>query len=337
MISGRRDVAVVIASTITVFVVLAIGIEIALRLLLGTAVPGLDNNPLIGTFQSASEIRLAPNPQFATDANGFWVANAARDGINPDGYRSPPLDEPARGRKTLLVLGDSFTWGMSAAPLSEAYPDRLRRAGYKVCNLGIPGLATVQYRAQAERYIPQLKPDAVCLFFYTGNDFDQEPPIVPGRPRNYETNIAELRALRMDGTAIPFDTATREFASWYGAGLWPWTQRRLAATGIATVAGAWSGPGDQALIATAQENIRAVATICEANGAKFLLFLLPTRGELQTALSEGAATHLSALDPLVIPGITPEHYAPQPDAHYNNAGHATVADFALNQLKKAGL
>lgn len=332
-----RTVSVVALNAVLAFVVLVALVEAGLRLFLGAALPGVDDNPIIGTFQSAAEIRLAPRPQFVTDSNGFWVANTARAGINADGYRSPPFDEPAHGRTTLLVLGDSFTWGMSAEPLSEAFPDQLRRASFKVCNLGIPGIATVQYRAQAARYVPLLKPDAVCLFFYTGNDFDQEPPIVPGNPRNYETNVAELRALRMDGTPIPFDEVTREFASWYASGVGPWALRHLAATGIAAVAGAWAAPSDDALVAAARENIGAIKRVCEENGARFLLFLLPTRPELETPLSTAAAELLKPFYPRFVAGITPGHYAPMPDAHYNNEGHAVVAEFVLGQLREAGL
>lgn len=323
------------AITLAVFLALVALVEGGLRLALGGAVPAMEQNPVIGTFARAADIRLAPNPQFVTDAAGLWVANANRQGINAEGYRSPPLDEPARGRKTVLLLGDSFTWGMSASPLAEAFPDKLRLAGYKVCNLGIPGIATVQYRAQAEALVPRIKPDVVCVCLYTGNDFDQEPPIVPERPRNYETNIAELRALRMDGTPIPFATAAEQFAARYGAGLWPWLYRRGMATAIATVARGISSRDDEALAATAVENLRAIEAVAKANGARFLLVLLPTRPELQTALTESAEDRLAAFSPRPVPGLGPPHFAPLPDAHYNNAGHALVAEFLLSEL--AGL
>lgn len=332
-----RVVAIMVLNTAAASVVLIALVEVGLRVLLGDILPAVEENEVIGTFRAAEDIRLAPNPQFVTNAEGLWVANHHRQGVNPDGYRSPPLDEPTRGRKTLLLLGDSFTWGMSASPLSEAFPEKLRHAGYKVCNLGIPGIATVQYRAQAESLVPRVKPDAVCVFFYTGNDFDLEPPIVTGRPRNYETNIAELRALRMDGSPIPFEAATEEFAARYGTGIWSRLYRQGMATGIATVSRAWSGPTDEDRAAVALENLRAISAVAAQNGARFYLVLLPTRPELATELSASAPERLRALSPITVPGLGAGHFAPMPDAHYNNAGHTVVAEFAAEHLKQTGL
>lgn len=337
-----RTGAIIFLNTAIAALLLLAGLEVALRVFLGGAIPvqRLPQDP-VGSVGSAADLKLAPNPQHVTNAAGLWVANSNRPTINADGFRSPPLDEPARGRKSIVFIGDSFTWGLSANPLSEAFPDVVRRAGYKVCNLGISGLATVQYRAEAETFVPRIKPDAVCLMFYVGNDFDLEPPIVPGFPRNYETSIVELRALELDGTPINFTDAATEFARWYGRGLRPAVRRAAHATATYTLVQVITGnsPSGEGQMSLVLDNLRAVKRVAEENGAQFLLFLVPTRaayaaGRTDTAV---AAELLKELNPIAPRALSDSDYAALPDAHFNNAGHAHYAEFILDTLRERGL
>lgn len=337
-----RTGAIISLNAALVAVLLLAGLEVLLRVFLGGAIPiqRLPQDP-VGSVGSAADLKLAPNPQHVTNPAGLWVANSNRPTINADGFRSPPLDEPARGRKTLVFIGDSFTWGLSANPLSEAFPDVVRRAGYKVCNLGISGLATVQYRAEAETFVPRIKPDAVCLMFYVGNDFDLEPPIVPGFPRNYETSVVELRALELDGRPISFASAASEFARWYGRGMLPALRRAAHATATYTLVQVLTGNAlsGEAQLDLVRDNIRAVKRVTEENGAQFLLFLVPTRAAYAAGRGNtlAAAELLKELSPIVPRAFADPDYAPLPDAHFNNAGHAHYAEFILDRLRERGL
>jgi hypothetical protein len=60
-----------------------------------------------------------------------------------------------------FFLGDSFTWGASAEPISKCFVDLVGNAGYLIFNTGIPGTKPNQYTYIAEKYIPILKPDFV--------------------------------------------------------------------------------------------------------------------------------------------------------------------------------
>ena len=57
-----------------------------------------------------------------------------------------------------MFLGDSYTWGSSARPITESFVDLVKRAGYCTFNFGIPGTDPCQYAALAEKWLPLLHP-----------------------------------------------------------------------------------------------------------------------------------------------------------------------------------
>jgi len=56
-------------------------------------------------------------------------------------------------RTKILFLGDSFTWGASAKPITNCFVDIVTRRGYLTFNTGIPGTGLNQYVYIAEKYI----------------------------------------------------------------------------------------------------------------------------------------------------------------------------------------
>lgn len=68
---------------------------------------------------------------------------------NPQGYRDdhPFLPQPAEGKKRIVFLGDSFTFGHGIPNVTDRFSDRVGQAlerahphEYEVANLGSPGL-----------------------------------------------------------------------------------------------------------------------------------------------------------------------------------------------------
>lgn len=117
-----------------------------------------------------------------------------KEPYNEDGFRSIPFESSGKSkRKRILLLGDSFVYGMSANPYYQSYSDILITKGYIVYNTGIPGVDPAQYSAVASKYIPYLKPDLVILNFYPGNDlmlFPREPK--HNQPHEHLTNAGFL-------------------------------------------------------------------------------------------------------------------------------------------------
>jgi len=84
--------------------------------------------------------------------------------------------DPAPGRRRVLVLGDSFTYGLGVADddavfcaLLERELDRAPPAGttgVDVLNGGIPGSLTTDWAALWQRAVPAFQPDVVLVVFF---------------------------------------------------------------------------------------------------------------------------------------------------------------------------
>ena len=109
-------------------------------------------------------------------------------------HAEPPPD----GRPAVVVLGDSFTFGLGV-PAEETYAGRLEDAlGARVYNAGIPGYGTFEERRMLADIATVLTPSVVVVGLYQGNDFQDnasaadrpippappaEPGCLPGPPR----------------------------------------------------------------------------------------------------------------------------------------------------------
>lgn len=148
------------------------------------------------------EDSLILDPHFRTTTDGLLIADSicnAKDKvhINEGGFRSPDFSKLDTARKKILLIGDSFTWGMSAEPVQgNCYADLLRNeTQYEIINLGIPAADPVQYEQLAGKYIPAIKPSYVLVMFFMGNDLMKyDRPVVPGEPYCYFTNAGALLA-----------------------------------------------------------------------------------------------------------------------------------------------
>ncbi|MDB5284059.1 MAG: hypothetical protein JWO06_3134, partial [Bacteroidota bacterium] len=163
-----------------------------------------ENNPL-----SIYLNRLGQNlPHGLSDFDSAIIYYAMHP-INAEGFKSIPFKQ-YKGKKKILMLGDSFTWGHSASHKTRSFADLLLYRGYAVYNTGISGADPAQYLAVAQKYIPLLKPDIVVVNFYMGNDiayFKRE--LKPGVPIFYSTNAGQLFSCN-DGVA--FDTPEKAYA-----------------------------------------------------------------------------------------------------------------------------
>jgi len=124
------------------------------------------------------------------------LINYLKHPINKEGFRSIEFKKhEGTSKKRILLIGDSFTWGMSSNPIYKSFADNLLARGYLVYNTGIPGTDPAQYAAIAKKYIPILEPDLVIVNFYVGNDFmSYERVVEKDKPHEYYTNIGFVNA-----------------------------------------------------------------------------------------------------------------------------------------------
>ncbi len=115
--------------------------------------------------------------------------------INKDGFRSISFQPYSDDKTSVLLIGDSFTWGHSATNVTNSFADDLLSKGYIVYNTGITATDPTQYLAIAQKYIPILKPDYVIVNFFIGNDIlYSKREAKPYQPVFYATNAGILMA-----------------------------------------------------------------------------------------------------------------------------------------------
>lgn len=125
----------------------------------------------------------------------YWAKE--KIAINSAGFRGKEFTELDSTKKKVLIIGDSFTWGMSASPFQDSsYCDLLaRETDYEIVNTGIPAADPPQYLKIAEEYSAQIKPDIILVLFFMGNDLMKEDrAVIPNRPFYYWTNAGAVLA-----------------------------------------------------------------------------------------------------------------------------------------------
>ena len=156
--------------TLITLTLVAIFLEIGLRLF----APQITQS-ISGLFQPdpAAGYRLRSNvsvPYRSSEANVTF-----NTGDDP-GMRVVPGVAPQDSKETLLVLGDSFTFGMNVQD-GEAFPARMMAQAnaasgphLRVLNGGVFGYGTDNEAAWLHEYGWVLKPDIVLVGFFAGND-----------------------------------------------------------------------------------------------------------------------------------------------------------------------
>ena len=324
----------------------------------------------IGKFSNFKPVKqLVVEDSFITDSEGIFKANpqyawGKRMGINADGFRSIPFTRTETVSPTILFLGDSFTWGASANPITNSFSDIIGRSGYVVYNTGIPGTGPNQYAALAEKYIPRLKPNIVAVMFYLGNDLKRPDPMRPNEVLYYASNAGWMSAYTPEGKHLTAEEAYQRYLeqsnhinidpqdrsrragvgrllahSVTGTYLW-WGFQEITRSEAAALPRNSEKPPANALGMCRKEFLRPylerIRAASEANGARMVLFLIPRRpSESQDVQSyESNRCLLDEFDP-VMPAaeLLPEaDYMPPPNDHFNNAGHAVYARFILETL-----
>jgi lysophospholipase L1-like esterase len=94
------------------------------------------------------------------------------------GFRNREVPDSAE----VVTIGDSQTYGVGL-PRGSSWPAQLSKlTGRSVYNASLPSYSPVQYHELLRRYALRLKPDAVVVGFYFGNDLLESYRIVYGNP-----------------------------------------------------------------------------------------------------------------------------------------------------------
>lgn len=283
------------------------------------------------------------------------IVKYSKEPINNEGFRSVEAKEYPGKKPKILLIGDSFTWGLAANPITSSFADELLLKGNVVYNMGVVGVDPAQYMAVAEKYIPILKPDVVIVNFYMGNDIlyhYREPK--PYQMPMYPTNAGWIMADRL-GVYFPLDKAHRYALSkvripdqdkkvinrllgltalggmaWgvlYNMDKVPYTSEEFKEIEKEY----WSEERSHTIIA--ESYMTKIHEIADSNDSKFLLSVIEDKTGNNPNMSWVNVSDVFKKEPYVIcNGLGLEHYNKAPDGHFNNEGHKIYADFLQDKI-----
>jgi lysophospholipase L1-like esterase len=149
----------------------------------------------LGFFLPGNERLLFPPKSVAVYSTAEFNIKAT---INNLGFRGRDFPGGSRKRRTIMTLGDSFTFGWGVADQetwSAVLEERLRAGGLdvEVVNLGQPGTYPAYYAEIAERAVPVLKPDLVIVAVNQGDDVSQTMSVLQeARQPGYASRLLSL-------------------------------------------------------------------------------------------------------------------------------------------------
>jgi hypothetical protein len=203
---------------------------------------------------------------------GYAPVNTNRRAMRPRntaGYRDLDRAVPKPpGVRRVLALGDSFTWGASIE-FEDGWTQRLERAltrrrrePWEVVNVALPGMNTVDQRAQLDTEGFAYQPDVVLLAFVLNDSEDAQAA---------ETRRAEdwIQARRASPSVLDRSALLRLVRG----------RLRATAENHRRVAGYRSmyedtAPGWKA----SKEALRAMGAACRARGVPFVVVIFPLFG-----------------------------------------------------------
>ena len=257
------------------------------------------------------------------------------------------------GRLRILILGDSFAFGGSAA-MGKSFVETIerRRPAAIVWNTAIPGAGTNQALMSYNVYAPILRPQLTILGFYM-NDFDDNMLPVDSYFMGLDAADVPLsiRQYQIDrlGQPIKLDQQSDLFYRYHGvdppgSDLQSW----LGKTRVGSIALRFSDAIGQMLsqaqglrrqrqVGVTRDALIALKAAA-AGETDLLLLLIPRREDLeqpgaryQDALQLAEALGVPYLDPRSL--LHPDaDYARAPDIHWNSAGHQKIAALLIECL-----
>ena len=330
MFRRHRKKAIAVMNLI-VLLLLGVAAELTLRLM------GLAPHPAQFPFVDRLEVRN----DYICDEKGIAKLNPAADfpegvSINKEGFRDQDFAEQlASDRPRIMFVGDSFTYGVSASPITNCFADRIETCGYTAFNFGVPGVGPEQYAAVVEKYLPIVKPDMLAVMVFLGNDVNWFPwKLQPYQLPFHSTNVGQIYAYDKNGNRM---TAAQAYKYYYG-GLWMRFEYCARKSVLLSVLGhKCIGLRNRILMSHyrhgqqtdapdinqyAIDSFRRIDTLARSQGVPCRFFIIPTKPSTRHGLNryENVKYVFEGLE-AVHEEFGDENYAAGGDVHLNNAGH----------------
>ena len=301
-----------------------------------------------------------PGCHFVYDAARAACENGELEGrpclVNRQGF--PDADDfiathSAEGEPRLLILGDSFAFGMQA-DIGMSFVDKLEAGmpGSLIWNAAIPGTGTKQAIKTFGVFGTMLRPQLTLLAFFTNDLDDNLMPIdswlnavaADGKAINVRKYLVDERE-----NVVALAPRSIQFMTVYGKSppQYEW-EVRLGTSRLGTIAlrlidslretGSPQERYDRRK-ETTMNLLRDLRDLVAASDSAFLVMLVPGPEDIRSP-GERYVIAARLLDELGIPYLEPRNlldrtadYASPPDIHWSNSGHQKVGALLLACIK----
>jgi hypothetical protein len=297
-------------------------------------------------------------PSFYVNHDGILVADSALLAaehcvINHDGFRSPDFNKIDSTKKKILFIGDSFTWGLSAMPVTDhCFVDLVRNeTSFEVINLGIPATDPPQYEALAAKYIPRFKPAITFVVFFMGNDLlTEDRKVIPDEPFYYYTNAgaisADIDGIHFKSAAAAYNYGMNErYFLHHPKNVFEWVISKSALLSrLYSVKYRIKEKMEYEAVVkdsrVTKKYLKQIQQIAAQNNVPVKFLLVPEYKDADKALDSYVEKYRDILldkdlksDWLMLPN-SKANFNNYPDGHLNNKGHRYYADFLKNYLEQ---
>lgn len=281
---------------------------------------------------------------FMPESHGILIANKDFYAeVNDWGFRFDKGKIKTENGKRVMLIGDSFAWGMSAEPIDSSFASLLdKNSSFNILNFGIPGADPVQYAAVANLYIDSVRPDIIVVAFYTGNDvmlYDRDIHTTPF----YYTNAGALAST--DGEVLlPSAQAAYHY---YAFDKYRIKQPKTLVENLAfksalaarfyALSLQWTDKIFKDSVTKdmliSKKYLYEIQRLCAAKNVQFIIAIIPEYKELAFYRTPFETKYKALFqDSLLkqhcfVPQLESNMYYPYPDAHFNNKGHKAYTDF----------
>jgi hypothetical protein len=324
-----------------------LSIEFAFRLL-GNK-PG-DISPDWSNFKKVDTLISTPDFYFK---NGIIICSqkvAAKYDtyINKDGFRNKEFDSIDSSKPICLLIGDSYTFGFSADPVSASFANiLLADTSREYINLGVPVADPVQYEYLASKYATRFHPSEIIIPFFLGNDIMiHDRKIDTINPFWINTNAGGI-FLDIDGKHFP---TVQQAYNYILSGKYDISQSHnplekiIAQSAILSkiysvksrIAERQKFENAMQDMSITKSHLYPIAALCRQQDIKLRIVVIPELREAHLTATELRQKYKSLFSDTVlqqyisIPQVMESWYVPYPDAHLNNIGHSNYAKHILS-------
>ncbi len=264
--------------------------------------------------------------------------------FNSHGFKSIPFMPLKTNKTKILLVGDSFAWGMTAKPYYNSFADLLSTKGYVVYNAGITSVDPIQYLHVCKTYVDVVQPDIVIVNYFEGNDLlDYDRIHEQSKPHEHITNAGFFES-NPEGIYLNAEECYQYYAEHLEIPKTSLMNRLLAKTAMGSIIWTATHPNQTAKfdsnkneeerIAITKHYIQLIDSYLQEIKPDYFFTIIPTTNQ-----NDNNKKSIVKCDEEVIAELFEdiEHYNPQNlyykdynepyDFHFNNEGSIKYANF----------